>query len=40
MIFDDVSGQETYQEHPIHKKFVERCSHLWSRVVVYDSIDV
>jgi hypothetical protein len=40
MIFDDVSAQETYQEHSIHKKFVENCSHLWSRVVVYDSVDV
>jgi hypothetical protein len=40
MFFDDITAQETYQEHPIHKKFVETCSHLWSRVVVYDSIDV
>ena len=40
MFFDDITAQETYQEHPIHKKFVENCSHLWSRVVVYDSIDV
>jgi len=40
MFFDDVTAQEAYQEHPIHKKFVENCSHLWSRVVVYDSIDV
>ena len=40
MFFDDIAAQEAYQEHPIHKKFVENCSHLWSRVVVYDSIDV
>jgi len=40
MFFDDITAQETYQEHPIHKKFVATCSHLWSRVVVYDSIDV
>jgi hypothetical protein len=40
IFFDDISAQETYQEHPIHKKFVESCSHLWSRVVVYDSVDV
>ena len=40
MFFDDVAAQEAYQEHPIHKKFVENCSHLWSRVVVYDSIEV
>jgi hypothetical protein len=40
MFFDDLTAQETYQEHPIHKKFVESCSHLWSRVVVYDSVDL
>lgn len=40
MFFDDVQGQNIYQEHPIHKKFIEQCSHLWDKVVVYDSIDV
>ena len=40
MFFDDVEGQNIYQEHPIHKKFIEQCSHLWSKVIVYDSIDV
>jgi hypothetical protein len=40
MFFDDVAGQNTYQVHPIHLKFVEQCSHLWEKVIVYDSIDV
>jgi hypothetical protein len=40
MFFDDVEGQNVYQVHPIHKKFVENYSHLWAKVVVYDSIDV
>lgn len=40
MFFDDVQGQNIYQEHPIHKQFVEQCSHLWAKVIVYDSIDV
>ena len=40
IFFDDVAGQNIYQEHPIHKKFVEQCSHLWERVIVYDSIDI
>lgn len=40
MFFDDVEGQNIYQEHPIHKRFIERCSHLWEKVVVYDSVDV
>lgn len=37
IFFDNVEGQNTYQEHPIHKKFVEECSSLWVKVVVYDS---
>jgi hypothetical protein len=40
IFFDDVAGQDIYQVHPIHKKFVEQCSHLWAKVIVYDSIDV
>lgn len=37
MMFDDVAGQNAYQEHPLHKQFVADCEHLWQRVVVYDS---
>ncbi len=37
MMFDDVTGQNAYQQHPIHKQFVADCSELWERVVVYDS---
>jgi hypothetical protein len=40
MFFDDLAGQKTYQDHPIHKKFIEDCSHLWEKVVVYDAMDV
>lgn len=36
--FDDLAGQKTYQDHPIHMQFVAECSHLWERVVVYDAI--
>ncbi|HWK49117.1 MAG TPA: Dabb family protein [Steroidobacter sp.] len=36
LCFDDVAGQNAYQVHPIHKKFVADCEHLWQRVVVYD----
>ena len=38
LFFDDTAGQKIYQDHPIHKKFVADCSHLWERVVVYDVI--
>jgi hypothetical protein len=40
LFFDDTAGQKAYQDHPIHKKFVADCSHLWERVVVYDAVSV
>lgn len=40
LLFDDVEGQSVYQSHPVHKKFVADCSHLWSKVRVFDSIAV
>jgi hypothetical protein len=36
LFFDDVAGQNAYQVHPLHKKFVADCEHLWEKVVVYD----
>ena len=38
LFFDDVEGQNIYQTHPLHQKFIADCSHLWSRVTVFDSI--
>jgi hypothetical protein len=38
-LFDNAADQESYQTDPIHLKFVEECSHLWSKVIVYDSVD-
>lgn len=37
-IFETAADQDAYQVHPLHLKFIEDCSHLWSRVKVYDSI--
>ncbi len=39
LIFDNLEDEEIYQHHPLHLKFVADCSHLWSKVVVYDSVD-
>jgi hypothetical protein len=39
VIFKNKADQDNYQTDPIHLKFVEECSGLWSKVVVYDSID-
>ena len=36
MFFDDLAGQQAYQNDPIHKKFIEDCGHLWEKVLVYD----
>jgi len=36
MYFNTLEDQAAYQVHPTHKAFVEKYSHLWQRVVVYD----
>jgi hypothetical protein len=38
--FENSADQASYQTDPIHLKFVDTCSHLWSKVIVYDSVDV
>ena len=38
VFFDDAEGHDIYQDHPIHRKFVDEYHHLWSKVVVYDSV--
>jgi len=38
--FETKEGQDSYQIDPIHLKFVEECSPVWNRVLVYDSIDI
>ncbi|MGB8191564.1 MAG: Dabb family protein [Chitinophagaceae bacterium] len=40
LIFNNKADQDSYQADPIHLKFVEECASLWSRVVVYDSVNV
>lgn len=39
-IFNDVAGEAAYQVHPLHQDFVKNYSHLWSKVVIYDSSEV
>jgi hypothetical protein len=40
LFFDDIAGQDIYQSHPLHQKFIADCSHLWNRVTVFDSIAI
>ncbi len=37
-VFATSEDQDIYQTHPMHLKFIDDCKHLWSKVVVYDSI--
>jgi len=39
IMFATKEAQAEYQVHPIHKAFVEKYSHLWSKVLVYDSLE-
>lgn len=36
MYFNNTKDQDDYQSHPVHKAFVEKYSHLWAKVLVYD----
>jgi Tfp pilus assembly protein PilO len=39
-LFNNKADQDSYQTDPIHLKFVEECSSLWAKVIVYDSTDM
>ncbi len=39
-IFASPQDQDAYQVDPIHKKFVDDYAHLWSKVIVYDSVSI
>lgn len=36
--FDSKKEHDIYQEHPLHKNFINNASSLWERVLVYDSV--
>jgi hypothetical protein len=37
-IFKSIVEHDHYQVDPIHKEFVEKCQHMWTRVQVYDTV--
>jgi hypothetical protein len=39
VIVDDVAGHDVYQEHPLHKQFIERNKTLWDRVRIFDFVE-
>jgi hypothetical protein len=38
--FENKAEHDVYQEHKLHKQFIEKSVHLWKRVVVYDSVSI
>jgi hypothetical protein len=39
LVFDNRKDQDVYQNHPVHLQFVKDCSDLWTKVIVYDSVN-
>lgn len=37
--FESAEAQENYQKEAAHLAFIEKASHLWKKVTVYDAID-
>jgi hypothetical protein len=39
LLFENIDDQEIYQTDPIHLKFIEECSPLWNKVLIYDTVN-
>ena len=40
LTFKDKEAQDKYQEEEVHKQFIEETSHLWTKIVIYDSENI
>jgi len=38
LAFDDQAGHDIYQTDPVHDRFRDECSPIWSRVLIYDAL--
>jgi hypothetical protein len=38
--FESADAQQKYQDEAPHKLFIEESSHLWTKVIVYDSTSI
>lgn len=36
VLFEDLQGHDDYQNHPLHKRFLDQFSKCWTKVVIYD----
>lgn len=39
-VFADVASEAAYIKHPVHQDFLKKHSDLWSRIQVYDTLEV
>jgi len=39
VFFNNDEEQDSYQTDPMHLEFIKECSHLWKKVVVFDSVN-
>tara|TARA_B100000989_G_C19342874_1_gene385709 strand:+ start:106 stop:408 length:303 start_codon:yes stop_codon:yes gene_type:complete len=37
VLLEDISAHDQYQADPLHLAFIEKCAHMWEKVVIYDS---
>ncbi|MEP6926174.1 MAG: Dabb family protein [Ginsengibacter sp.] len=40
LLFENKEDHDSYQTDPVHLKFIEQCAHLWSKVMVYDTVSI
>jgi hypothetical protein len=39
ILMENLDVHQAYQEHPLHRQFLDRCSRFWVKVVIYDHED-
>jgi hypothetical protein len=40
LVFADEKAHDIYQEHPVHDRFRAECAEYWTRVQIFDSVEV
>ena len=40
LLFNSKAEHALYQPHPVHRKFIDECAHLWSKVLIFDSVSI
>ncbi|HET7115704.1 MAG TPA: Dabb family protein [Hanamia sp.] len=40
LLFENTQDHDSYQTDPIHLKFIDECSQLWGKIVIYDTVSV